>query len=193
MYFLYIFEKFCDCTKIDARSTESGYDSTVPSLFTTLAIKAATRPLDSNHGPGSKHTGVACLFHSESTARSYKKSTVERRTSPTLSGTVRRPFRLYPRRHNRHIPVTSLPAHDIQCPAPTISPICKKKSSSKPSKPSCQLNNILNRRRNRLIAMPTCGGSYFRAVRGSTKSTSGDNIRCTQSGVVTIMRFDCLG
>jgi len=162
--------------------------STVLVLLATLRSKVATRPFDTNHGSGSKLPSVVYLFLFGATPRPYKNTTVKRRKSTHAIRNARRPPCSRPHRHNRHISVISLPVFTDQWPALTTSPISKKKSSSKPSKPNCPLNNP---RRNTTIPPPTCGDFCFHAVQGSTSSTSGGHNQSTRLAVVTITRSVC--
>lgn len=58
------------------------------------------RSLDPNHGSGSKHPSVACLFLAVPAICSYKNTTVERQNPPTLPGNLRE-HRRFRRRHYR--------------------------------------------------------------------------------------------
>ena len=162
--------------------------STVLVFVCHSAIKVATRPFNTNHGSGSKLPTVAYLFLFGATPRPYKNTTVKRRKSTHAIRNARGPPCSRPHRHNRHISVISLPVFIDQWPALTTSPISKKKSSSKLSKPNCPLNNP---RRNTMIPPPTCGDFCFHAVRGSTSSTSGGHSQSTRLAVVTITRSVC--
>jgi len=160
----------------------------LPALFATLAIKAATRLLDTNHGFGSKHPSVTCLSLFGATTHSYKNT-----TGRTAKIRLRHPEHsqaspLPPPSPQSPHSVISLPVLSDQWPALVISPISTKKNSSKLSKPNCLLNNILNLGRNNMIATPTCGDFCFRAVRGSSSSSSGEGTRPTRLAVEMIMR-----
>lgn len=142
---------------------------------------------------GSGRASVA-FFPVEAITCSYKTPTVDWQKSTHASrerAQIPSPRRCH--RHNHHISVISLSVLGNRCPALTTNPISKKKSSSRPSRPNCPLNNILNQRRKNMTTTATCGGFCFRAARGSGSSTSGGYDRTTLLAVVMIMRFVCLG